>query len=104
MMRVGIIGLLQESNTFIPQRTQLEHFRNDVLAVGNEVKEVFAGTHHEISGFLSCLEHEHIEAVPIFAARAVPFGVIAEAAWDELMSTMFRALEHSGPLDGILVA
>jgi len=103
-MRVGIIALLQESNTFIPERTQLGQFRNDVLAVGNEVQEVFTGTHHEIGGFLACLREEHIETVPIFAARAVPFGVIAKTAWDELMSMMFRALAQSGPLDGILVA
>ncbi len=103
-MRVGIIALLQESNTFIPERTQLEHFKNDTLATGSKLIEIFAGTHHEVAGFLSCLEKAKIEVVPIFAARAIPFGVIATEAWNELMSLMFDALDKAGPLDGILVA
>ena len=50
-MRVGILGLIQESNTFLAGRTTLEHFREDVLATGTAVAETFAGAHHEIGGF-----------------------------------------------------
>ena len=45
-----------------------------------------------------------IEAVPIFAARALPYGVIASDSFDELMRRMLTALDQAGPLDGVLVA
>ncbi len=41
-MRVGIIALLQESNTFIPERTRIKHFKNDVLATGSRLTEIFS--------------------------------------------------------------
>src|SRR5437764_15322123 len=74
-VRVGIIALLQESNTFIDGRTTLAHFEQDVLAEGEEVRCRFEGTHHEVGGFFQGLAEAGIEAVPIFAARALPYGM-----------------------------
>ena len=103
-MRVGIIALLQESNTFLADRTTLAHFERDVLCEGDEVRRRFAGAHHEVGGFFAGLAEEGIEAVPIFAARALPYGVIEAAAFDELTRRMLTALDRAGPLDGLLVA
>jgi microcystin degradation protein MlrC len=44
------------------------------------------------------------EAVPVFAARAVPFGVIEAAAIERLLAMMFAQLDQAGPLDGVLIA
>lgn len=103
-MRVGVLALLQESNTFLAGVTTLDHFRADVLAVDEEVRDRFAGTHHEVGGFFEGLERERIEAVPIFATRAVPYGRITSDAFAELMRLMSDALDRAGPLDGLLVA
>lgn len=103
-MRVGILGLLQESNTFLPQPTRWEHFAAEVLARGEEVREAFAASPHEIGGFFSGLEEEGIEAVPLFAARALPFGRVEAASFRRLVDTMFGELERCGKLDGLLVA
>ena len=37
-MRVGIIALLHESNTFLSSPTSWEHFQQDKLLLGDEVK------------------------------------------------------------------
>ena len=71
-MRVGVIALLQESNTFLPAKTTLAHFEREVLCEGEEVRHRFAGTHHEVGGFFDGLAGEGIDVVPIFAARALP--------------------------------
>ena len=78
-MRVGIIALLHESNTFLSSPTSWEHFEQDKLLLGEEVRQVMGNTHHEVSGFFAGLTEANqanpeqpIEAVPIFAARAVP--------------------------------
>lgn len=103
-MRIGIIALLQESNTFIGQPTTLAHFEQELLVTGEAVRQRLAGTHHEVAGMFHAVEEAGEEAVPIFAARAVPFGVIEAAAIERLLEIMFAELEKAGKLDGVLVA
>src|SRR5689334_13697422 len=103
-MRIGIIALLQESNTFIGQPTKLAHFEQELLATGEAVRERLAGTHHEVAGMFHTLDEAGEQAVPIFAARAVPFGVIEAAAIERLLGLMFGELDKVGQLDGVLVA
>ncbi|MCB1234428.1 MAG: M81 family metallopeptidase [Verrucomicrobiae bacterium] len=103
-MRVGILALLQESNTFIPSRTTLRHFEEDLLLSGEAIRERFTGAKHEIGGFLAGLQAAGIEAVPVFAARAYPHGPIEGPTFDALLTRMFDALGEAGPLDAILAA
>lgn len=103
-MRVGIIGLLQESNTFIQTNTSLRHFEDDLLLTGQAIRERMRNASHEVGGFISELESAGCEAVPIFLARAYPAGVIQAAAFDELERRMIDAVEAAGPLDGLLAA
>ena len=103
-MRIGILSLLQESNTFVSGSTSLQHFEDDLLLEGESVRSALAGTHHEVGGFLAGLEEQGLSAAPLFAARALPYGVIEASSFDELMSRMFRQVRLAGPLDGYLVA
>jgi microcystin degradation protein MlrC len=103
-VRVGIIALLQESNTFIEGFTTLAHFEQDLLAEGEEVRRRLANTHHEVGGFFHGLDESGIEAVPIFAARALPYGVLTAGTFETLLVRMDAALAQAGPLDGLLVA
>jgi microcystin degradation protein MlrC len=106
-MRIGILALIQESNTFISEPTTLRLFQEELLVTGEEMRRRFAGAHHEISGMFHALEDLGAEAVPIFAARAMPFGVIETEAIETLFSQMFAELDKTlavGKLDGLLVA
>jgi microcystin degradation protein MlrC len=103
-MRVGIIALLQESNTFLNGHTTLAHFEQDLLLEGDPIRQRLAGAHHEIGGFFAGLEAAHLEAVPVFAARALPFGILEDDAYGALLERMHAALDRAGPLDGLLVA
>jgi microcystin degradation protein MlrC len=103
-LRVGILALLQESNTFIREQTTLAHFQENLLLEGEPIREQLADSHHEIGGFFTALAAEQIEAVPVFAARAIPYGVMTAATLDELLVRMSAALDRAGHLDGLLVA
>lgn len=103
-MRVGIIAFLQESNTFIDGVTTRRHFEEDLLLTGEVIRERLAASAHEVGGFFAALEEEAIEAVPLFAARAYPFGVIDAVTFDELVAELLEALRAAGPLDGVLAA
>src|SRR4051812_36383426 len=102
-MRIGIIGIMHESNTFIDAPTTLDDFRRDLLLVGGEIRDRFAGAHHEVTGFLETLDAEGVEAVPVFFARSLPSGAISAEALDTMIEMMTRELGRVGPLDGLLV-
>lgn len=104
MRRVGILALIQESNTFLAGTTSLDHFRQDLLLTGDDVRRHFATAHHEVRGFFDGLTIAGIEAVPIFAARALPFGTIDADAFEHLVQQMLEELQSVGRLDGLLVA
>lgn len=109
-MRIGIIGLLHESNTFLEKPTAFADFERVTLARGEEVRSKFAGSHHELGGFLDGLEGlshtgtDAIETVPVFVGRSLPSGTITAECWNQLMDIMFEQLRQAGPLDGLLLA
>src|SRR5262245_57139192 len=103
-MRVGIVALMHESNTFIRGTTTLGDFGADLLLEGEPIREKLAGAHHEVGGFFEGLAAAGIDAVPVFAARALPYGPIAADAATSLVERLLSALDRYGQLDGLLVA
>ena len=103
-MRVGIIALQHESNTFLPTRTTLEDFRRGVLLKGEPIARHYAPSRHEVGGFLDGLTTERIEAVPIFAAWATPAGTVTTECYQALLEQMLAQLDAAGKFDGLLVA
>lgn len=103
-MRIGVIALLHESNTFSLQPTTLESFRNDLLLTGESVRESMAHSHHEVGGFFAGLDAAGAEVVPLFVARALPSGVITAADFEKLVSRLLDTVRATSQLDGLLVA
>ena len=103
-MRVGIIALLHESNTFISTPTTMGSFRQDGIFTGRAMYDHYSGGHHEVSGFLEGLESAGIDALPIFHAATTPSGRITRETCEELMQMMFDEVEAVGEVDGYLVA
>jgi microcystin degradation protein MlrC len=102
-MRVGIIALQHESNTFLARPTTLADFEQDLLLCGEEVRK-FESSHHEVGGFFAGLRDEGVEPVPVFAARAIPSGTLTRDAFRQLLAILEEELDRAGPLDGLLVA
>src|SRR5947209_1732438 len=102
-MRVGIVALQHESNTFIAAPTTLRHFEEDVLLRGDGVRRL-ADSRHEVGGFFHGLQRAGVEAMPVFAARAIPAGPIAADTFTRLVAMLMAELDRAGPLDGLLVA
>jgi microcystin degradation protein MlrC len=103
-MRVGIVHLIHESNTFYPTTTGFDAFRQDHLLTGETIRTEFEGAFHEVGGFFKGLDEAGVEAVPIFSARTVPSGTITADAYEELLKILFAELAKAGPLDGLLLA
>lgn len=107
-MRIGIIALLHESNTFVRQPTTLKQFQDDLYLEGDAIREELASSHHEIGGFFAGLEQCNrdgdVVAVPLLATRATPAGVITAETIDYLVARMLAIVAEHSDLDGILVA
>ena len=103
-MRVGIISIVHESNTFLPRLTGLDDFKNETLLMGEDVRCKFEGSHHELGGFLQGLADQQMEAVPLLAAFAWPLGIVADEAFDAIWRMAQAQLALAGKLDGILAA
>lgn len=104
-MRVGIIAIQHESNTFLPAPTDINAFRaRGQLATGPRVRELYGQAHHEVGGFFQGLEEANIDAAGILLACAMPGGAIPSMTLDEIIDLMFRELAAAGRLDGLLVA
>jgi microcystin degradation protein MlrC len=101
---VGIIGIYHESNTFIPEPTTLEHYRNSTLLLGENIRAHYGNAHHEVSGFFQTLAAANIEAVPIIFAHTSPWGKVTDEALDTIWRLVCEGLDQAGPLDGILAA
>ncbi len=103
-MRVGIIGLQHESNSFMAAPTTLADFQRDILVTGQAVRTRMAKAFHEVGGFFEALDNAGITAVPILMARATPSGVIQDTALEHMLALIEKGLKEAGPLDGLLVA
>ena len=102
-MRVGLISLIHESNTFFRKKTDMAMFEANGIVSGESMRARFAGGNHENSGFFAVLDAEGVEAVPIFHASTTPSGTITAATCQALERQIFERLEQAGPLDGFLV-
>jgi microcystin degradation protein MlrC len=103
-MRVGIIALQHESNTFLSTPTTLADFEQGALLTGEAIRREYGNAFHEVGGFFAGLDSEHIEAVPIFLAWALPGGIVEAHALEKLLEAMLVELKAAGTLDGVLVA
>lgn len=100
-MRVAIGGIIHESNTFSPVRTDRAAFRVDADA---ELGRVWSPAHHEVSGFLAGAERYGFEWIPTIVATATPSGPVTAAARDELVGLLLERLSAAGRVDGLLLA
>ena len=103
-MRIAIGQLMEESNTFVRQQADLEHFRNNQLLLGEDVVTKLRGTRVEVGGFLEALGRAGVEVVPTVAANCVSSGPVPRKTFETLEAELLERLAAAGPLDGVLLA
>ena len=103
-MRVGIVALQHETNTFIEEPTEIDAFRAGLLATGAAFREGVEDSNHELAGFFAGLGEACVAAVPLFGARGMPYGLVSGAAYAELKRRLLAEIRAQMPLDGLLLA
>lgn len=99
-MRIGVIRISQETDTFTPTPTTKEHFASFGIEHGEEV--VQGAVESVIRGHLDAAgERTGVETVPLFKARAVAGGRVDAATLAYLTEEADRGLKEAGALDGL---
>ncbi|NUQ00894.1 MAG: M81 family metallopeptidase, partial [Armatimonadetes bacterium] len=98
-MRVVLAGLFHESNTFNPNQTTYDDYRQTRLYRGQEIVDHLAGTDTEVAGFLE----GSYESVPAYLAWAWPKGSLTAACFERLLGELLEALHAAEPFDGVLL-
>ncbi|MCP9485298.1 MAG: M81 family metallopeptidase [Gaiellaceae bacterium MAG52_C11] len=99
-MRVGVVGLWHETNTYSARATSLREFEAFEFLRGDDVFRRHAGTATVIGGML---ESTDLELVPILSAGAWPAGPVTQDALEAIFGAVERELEAARPLDGLLL-
>ncbi|MCE9605242.1 MAG: M81 family metallopeptidase [Planctomycetia bacterium] len=104
-MRIGILQLWQESNTFNPMSTTRSDFEAFGVMRGAQLVEQLAET-NEPGGFIQSLRAwpERPEIVGLVRLPAWPSGRATAETFDWILAEIGSALDKAGPLDGVLFA
>jgi microcystin degradation protein MlrC len=103
-MRVAIVGIQHESNTFAAEPTTMPMFESGRTYAGADIRPNVINSNHEVAGFFEVLEASDVEPVPIYFALTLPSGTITRDTCETLVKNVMDGLEAAGPLDGILAA
>ncbi|WP_368654862.1 M81 family metallopeptidase [Ornithinibacillus sp. 4-3] len=103
-MRIAILELKQESNSFCYVNCQLSDFKRVYYYCGEEIIKHRGSAGTEINGFLDILNKEDVEVVPIIATHAYSSGPVTQDAIDNFAEEISKRLKQAGPLDGVLAA
>jgi microcystin degradation protein MlrC len=104
-MRIGIMQLWQETNTFNPLPTTRRDFEEFGVLRGAEVVERLSET-NEPGGFIRSLRAwpQQPEIVGLVRLPAWPAGRMTEETFGWIVEEIEEALGRAGPLDGLLFA
>lgn len=103
-LRVGVVLLMQETDTFNPVPTTLEDFTSFGLLEGDDVLR-HVDADGPIAGYLDAVASsgEDVETVPIIRANAQSGGRLTRGTLDDLCSRITTRLAAAGRLDGLMV-
>jgi len=103
-LRIGILGIYHESNTFLVTRTTYADFEQGHLLLGGDIVSEYRDAFHEVGGILEVLaQQDNLEVIPILYAETTPSGTITSKAATLLLQLLIEQLNAALPLDGLMV-
>lgn len=100
-MKIGILSVFHETNTFSPIPTARDNFEKNAWLEGADIVKVFVGTRTPIGGFLDIISERGHEAVPLFAAHATPAGVVKRETFEDIRRNIRKQLENNPLIEAI---
>src|SRR5438128_121184 len=102
-MNVAIGGIWHETNTFARGRTDLDGFRAYHFARGDELLTSYQDVRNEIGGMIAGARVNGLTLMPTLFAGAVPSGMVAREAFEQLARWLLDDLASLHDIDGVLL-
>lgn len=104
-MRVGLAALILESNSFSPQKSDLQYFReNGFLLYNEEIIQYHRRVKNEIAGFIDTCKENHTTVVPMCTAWAVPHGPVPMGTYQHIKRRIIKEIKQNKPVDAVYLA
>ncbi|WP_135550027.1 M81 family metallopeptidase [Paenibacillus cymbidii] len=95
-------GLLQETNTFSPIATTIDHFRSHLFRAGEELGNM--PFRNEMFGFYEAAREEAVAVIPTLYLHAHPAGRIGLDDLHAIIDMFVRQFEQAPACDGVYFA
>ncbi|MCY3651566.1 MAG: M81 family metallopeptidase [bacterium] len=99
--RIGVVSLVQETNTFSPKPTVWEDF---TILSDLEAHRSLVGTNTEFAGAVERLGELGAEPIPLLAGWALPSGPVTDETFDRLVDLLDGQLSRTPHLDGLVLS
>ena len=103
MKKVGLVSFAHESNSFNPNPTTRQMFKEAGLCFGKDIIHEWSESQHEIGGMIEQLDISGAEIVPLVSAWATPAGPVEQEVYEEILTEILTRLA-SESLDGLLLS
>jgi microcystin degradation protein MlrC len=104
MQRIAVGGILHETHTFAPVRTDLAAFARQALYEDEALLANLRGAAGALDGSLARLDRAGYQPVPLLYAAAMPAGLVTAEAYETLVTGLLNRLATALPVDGVLLA
>jgi microcystin degradation protein MlrC len=97
--RIGVAGIMHESNSFMIKTTPLSDFTRRVPVLTEWIKN-----QDEVAGYIEGASKYGLDLYPMVVARATPSGVVSSEAFETMTAELLENLKKAPKLDGLLLA
>jgi len=103
-IKIALIHVMQETNTFNSVPTTLADFANVALLEGDEMLR-YVDPNGPIAGYLEAIDSSqlNVQTIPLLRADAQSGGRLSRETLDELCRRVGNGLRQAQPVDGIMV-
>ncbi len=103
-MRVLLMEINQESNSFCAVKNKLEHYRNCCLYEGKEILENIVGKQVAVGGMIQALQEDGVEVIPGLCMRANASGILKDEIYDFFIGKLREYAAAAGKVDGCYIS
>jgi microcystin degradation protein MlrC len=100
-LKIGVAGLVHETNTFAPGITEIEAFEKYSAAGKEAFYKGYEGTKTPAGGAIDFAKHHGVELIPAYYAEARPGGMVSASAIEQLLESVVESIPDQ--LDGLLL-
>ncbi|MBP1964139.1 M81 family metallopeptidase [Paenibacillus aceris] len=100
-LRIGVVGVYHETNTFAPVMTHWDDFRHCFTLGRDAFMALFEHTQTTMGGVIAASIQEEVSLVPGLYTSATPNGIVSEEAAHLILEQLTRSIEPN--LDGLVV-